>query len=139
MQFDGSAMAIIVIVCITLLFAWGNYWDYRKRRLEVDDRRRMIENGMRPPDPMTPSLAGWAGVKQQELQLKYAERRLRKHFYDRWVIAPMRVHKESKMPAFADQEGKTSIREIYDGDARKQYDAIWHYLLEGEGIRPPEN
>ena len=70
---------------------------------------------------------------------KYSEQRLRKHFYDRWVIAPMRIHKETKMPAFADQEGKTSITDIYDGDARKQYDAIWHYLLSGEEIRPPEN
>ena len=59
---------------------------------------------------------------------------MRKHYYDRWVIAPMRIHKETKMPSFADQEGKTSIREIYDGDARKQYDAIWHYLLAGEKI-----
>jgi mono/diheme cytochrome c family protein len=73
------------------------------------------------------------------VNFKYAERRLRKHFYDRWVIAPMRIHKETKMPAFADQEGKTSITDVYDGDARKQYDAIWHYLLGGEKIRPPEN
>ena len=73
------------------------------------------------------------------INFKYVERRMRKHYYDRWVIAPMRIHKETKMPAFADQEGKTSIREIYNGDARKQYDAIWHYLLQGEGMRPPEN
>ena len=73
------------------------------------------------------------------INFMYVEQRMRKHYYDRWVIAPMRIHKETKMPSFADQEGKTSIREIYDGDARKQYDAIWHYLLEGEKIRPPEN
>jgi hypothetical protein len=73
------------------------------------------------------------------MNFMYVEQRLRKHYYDRWVIAPMRVHKETKMPAFADQEGKTSIVEFYDGDARKQYDAIWHYLLAGEKIRPPEN
>jgi mono/diheme cytochrome c family protein len=73
------------------------------------------------------------------VNFNYAERRLRKHYYDRWVIAPMRIHKETKMPAFADQEGKTSITDIYDGDARKQYDAIWHYLLSGEKIQPPEN
>ena len=73
------------------------------------------------------------------INFMYVEQRMRKHYYDRWVIAPMRIHKETKMPSFADQEGKTSIREIYDGDARKQYDAIWHYLLAGEKIRPPEN
>lgn len=36
----------------------------------------MIENGLNPPPPAPPHLGGWPGVKQQELQLKYAERRL---------------------------------------------------------------
>jgi peptidoglycan/LPS O-acetylase OafA/YrhL len=76
MGIDGSVIVLVVILCITVLFAWGSYWDYRKKGLEFEDRRRMIENGMRPPEPMIPPLAGWPGVKQQELQLKYAERRL---------------------------------------------------------------
>jgi hypothetical protein len=76
MDIDGFVIALAVIVCVTLLFAWGGYWDYRKKRLEVEDRRRMIENGMVPPEPIPPALGGWPGVKQQELQLKYAERRL---------------------------------------------------------------
>ena len=51
----------------------------------------------------------------------------------------MRVHKDSKMPSYADSEGKTSIKEILEGDARRQYEAIWHYLLAGERIAPPAN
>jgi hypothetical protein len=43
------------------------------------------------------------------------------------------------MPAFADKDGKTSLRETLDGDARKQYQAIYDYLLAGRKVDPPEN
>ena len=43
------------------------------------------------------------------------------------------------MPAFADKDGKTSLRETLDGDARKQYEAIYNYLLPGRKVDPPEN
>jgi hypothetical protein len=41
------------------------------------------------------------------------------------------------MPQFADSEGKTALKDILGGDARKQYDAIWNYLLNGPEIAPP--
>ena len=42
------------------------------------------------------------------------------------------------MPAFADGDGKTAIKDPFDGDAAKQYEAIRHYLLQGEAIQPAE-
>lgn len=67
------------------------------------------------------------------------QERINKHYYDRWVYNPLRMVKETKMPSFADKDGKTSLRETLDGDARRQYEAIYHYLLGGEKILPPEN
>ena len=76
MKLDPSLVWTIVALCGTALIAWAVYWDFRKKRLEFEERRVMIENGITPPLPAPSPLAGWPGVKQQELQLKYAERRL---------------------------------------------------------------
>ncbi len=58
----------------------------------------------------------------------YAKDRLRQGYYARWVLAPQRADPDTKMPKFADPQGKTPLTEHYEGDARKQFDAIWHYL-----------
>jgi mono/diheme cytochrome c family protein len=55
--------------------------------------------------------------------------RLTPEFYMRWVLKPQKVQPGTRMPDFADIEGKTSLKTFYDGDARKQFDAIWNYLL----------
>lgn len=54
--------------------------------------------------------------------------RLRKEYYIRWVMYPLRIDPESKMPRFSDDEGKTPLTDFYEGDARKQFNAIWEYL-----------
>jgi mono/diheme cytochrome c family protein len=71
--------------------------------------------------------------------LQYVKERLNPHYFARWVYNPLRVHKDTKMPAFADKDGKTSLRETLDGDARRQYQAIYDYLLAGRKVEPPEN
>jgi hypothetical protein len=53
--------------------------------------------------------------------------RLRHEFYHRWMDNPAAVTPSTKMPRYA--EGNESQRsDILDGDARKQYEAIWHWL-----------
>jgi hypothetical protein len=32
------------------------------------------------------------------------------------------------MPVFSSDGKTTQLREVFDGDARKQYDALWHYI-----------
>jgi mono/diheme cytochrome c family protein len=63
--------------------------------------------------------------------------RLTKEFYDRWVYNPQRVVPGTRMPQFSGSDGKTALKDSFDGDARKQFDAIWNYLLAGEKITPP--
>jgi hypothetical protein len=41
------------------------------------------------------------------------------------------------MPAFERDDGKTSITTVLEGDARKQFEAVWQYLLNGRDIKPP--
>jgi len=71
------------------------------------------------------------------INLMYAKERLLKSYFHRWIRDPLRVEAGSKMPTFATQ-GKTQLNDIYDGDANKQFEAIWQYLLYGDKIVAPE-
>lgn len=71
------------------------------------------------------------------VDFQFARERLRKSFYHRWMMNPQRVAPESRMPQFADDEGRSAFSGYYDGDARRQFEAIWQYLLEGREISPP--
>lgn len=68
----------------------------------------------------------------------YVRSRLRDEFYHRWVRNPQRVEPGTRMPSFADGDGKTAIMDPFEGDAAKQFEAIRHYLLQGEAIQPAE-
>jgi mono/diheme cytochrome c family protein len=54
--------------------------------------------------------------------------RLREGYYTRWLLHPLRVDPETKMPRFATDDGKTPLTDVLDGDARAQVDAIWQFL-----------
>lgn len=58
----------------------------------------------------------------------YTRERLRKEYYMRWVMAPLRIDPETKMPKFADDDGNTPLTDVLGGKAAEQYDAIWQYL-----------
>ncbi len=58
----------------------------------------------------------------------YVRERLRKEYFDRWLLFPLRIDPETKMPRFADDDGKTPLTDFFAGKASEQYDAIWQYL-----------
>ncbi len=60
--------------------------------------------------------------------LAYTRERLRKGYFARWVLAPLRIDPETKMPRFADDDGNTPISDVLEGKAAAQFDAIWQYL-----------
>ncbi|MBM3994234.1 MAG: c-type cytochrome [Planctomycetes bacterium] len=62
------------------------------------------------------------------INLTDAAVRLRYNYYQRWMLAPDRVDVTMRMPVFAVDGKLTQIREPFDGDARKQFDAVWHYI-----------
>lgn len=67
---------------------------------------------------------------------RLSRERLRYEWFVRWAREPLRVEPGTKMPQFF-QQGRSQLVEVLGGDAQKQIDALWQYLLEGEAIRPP--
>ena len=62
--------------------------------------------------------------------------RLLPAYYDRWIRSPIRVDPETKMPSFFNGT-RSVLPGVLDGDAAKQAEALWNYLLQGESIQPP--
>ena len=54
--------------------------------------------------------------------------RLREPYFHRWMANPLRVDPSSRMPKYTDDSGKTGFVDVLDGDGRRQFDAMWHYL-----------
>lgn len=70
------------------------------------------------------------------LNMRHVTARLRKDYYHRWMLNPIKVDPATKMPAFADFEGKSAIRDVYEGDGVKQFEAVWQFLLHGDDVKP---
>ena len=60
--------------------------------------------------------------------LWYVTERLRYGFYHRWLRDPLRIDPQTKMIKFAQDGRRTGLDTYYDGDARQQFEAVWHYL-----------
>ena len=54
--------------------------------------------------------------------------RVRKGYFHRWVMAPIRIDPDTKMPKYADPEGMTQLTDPFDGKGAQQFDAIREYL-----------
>jgi mono/diheme cytochrome c family protein len=62
------------------------------------------------------------------VDLVQARSRLRREFYRRWMLSPQRIDPRTPMPQFADEDGRTALLDVLDGDANAQFHAIWAYL-----------
>ena len=77
------------------------------------------------------------GVKDQEptavfeapgINLGYSTERLRKGYFHRWLLAPLRIDAETKMPKFSEDGITTQLSDILGGKAPDQFDAMWQSL-----------
>lgn len=77
------------------------------------------------------------GVKDQEptavfeapgINLGYSTERLRKGYFHRWLLAPLRIDAETKMPKFSEDGITTQLSDILGGKAADQFDAMWQSL-----------
>jgi mono/diheme cytochrome c family protein len=71
-----------------------------------------------------------AAFEVQGINFALSHSRLRREWYDRWMDHPAAVTPGSKMPRYS-EKGKSQRPEL-DGDAAKQFDAIWQYLQRPE-------
>ena len=69
--------------------------------------------------------------------LMHVSERLTHDYYMRWMRKPMRFWPGTMMPQFS-EEGRSALKEILGGEADRQFEAIWQYVLRGEGMGAPE-
>jgi hypothetical protein len=55
-------------------------------------------------------------------------RRIHREYYLRWITDPVRLDLGSKMPKFSPDGKTTIIKSAFDGDAQRQFEAMWEYL-----------
>lgn len=64
--------------------------------------------------------------------------RLQPVYFKRWLRNPPLVDPQTKMPVYFDEQGKSPIADVLDGDGEKQIAAIWQYIRLGEKMPPPK-
>ena len=82
------------------------------------------------------SVAAADVFESEGINFIYSAERLLPDYYRRWVRNPLSIDPQTKMPMYF-EEGRSPLTEILDGDAEKQIDAIWNYLLLGAKMPPP--
>jgi len=71
---------------------------------------------------------GTAVFEAPGINLALSQQRLRHDYALRWMLHPQRIDPETKMPRFSDDDGKTPLTDTLDGDAARQFEAIWYYI-----------
>ncbi|MFO0969819.1 MAG: hypothetical protein U0793_30045, partial [Gemmataceae bacterium] len=61
------------------------------------------------------------------INLLDAAHRIRHAYYQRWMLDPPRLDPLTRMPKLA-PDGKSTPLPLFDGDAARQFDTIWHYM-----------
>lgn len=72
------------------------------------------------------------------INLAHSFERLQPDFYRRWLRNPVSLDPNSKMPAYFDEDGKSALADVLDGDGPKTIRALWEYLRLGSKMPKPE-
>ena len=72
------------------------------------------------------------------INLAHTGGRLQKSYFRRWLRSPLSVDPSTKMPVYFDDEGKSPLADVLEGDGPKTIGAIWEYLRLGEKMPKPE-
>ncbi|MCY3929556.1 MAG: hypothetical protein OXG81_14930 [Acidobacteria bacterium] len=73
-----------------------------------------------------PALGGEGS--EETINFALVRPRLRRAYFDRFLRDPQRIMPGSKMPQFVDEDGYTAFYDVFDGEAERQFEAIWQYL-----------
>ena len=72
------------------------------------------------------------------INLAHSFERLQPDFYRRWLRNPVSLDPNSKMPAYFDEDGKSALADVLEGDGPKTIRALWEYLRLGSKMPKPE-
>ena len=73
----------------------------------------------------------------QGINLAKVGDRLLPEYFRRWMRNPLRIDPQTKMPAYFHQ-GQSALFDVLDGDSERQIEALYHYILRGNAMKPPE-
>lgn len=62
------------------------------------------------------------------INFSHVRKRLRFDYYRRFILDPPRFDVSTKMPKQAADGKKTKVTSVFDGDAKRQFDAVWHFI-----------
>ena len=68
-----------------------------------------------------------AAFEVEGLNFNLTPSRIREGYYHRWMDNPQSVTPDTKMPRYS-LDNKSQRTDVLEGDATKQFDAIWQYL-----------
>src|SRR6185295_627512 len=71
------------------------------------------------------------------INLSYAGARLQKSYFQRWLRNLLRVDPQTKMPVYFDEDGRSPLTEVLEGDGAKQIESVWQYIRLGSKMEPP--
>lgn len=72
------------------------------------------------------------------INLAHSGRRLQKSYFQRWLRSPLSVDPTTKMPVYFDEEGRSPLADVLEGDGPKTIGALWEYLRLGANMPKPE-
>ncbi len=64
--------------------------------------------------------------------------RLLPSFFHRWLLNPLRIDPQTKMPVYFDQ-GNSPLTDVLGGSADKQINALWQYIRQGKDMPMPKD
>ena len=63
--------------------------------------------------------------------------RIQPDYYLRWMLDPLRVNPQTRMPKYFDEDARSVLVDVLEGDAKKQIEAIRQYFLLGDRMKLP--
>ncbi len=69
-----------------------------------------------------------APFEAEGINLRDAAQRLRYSYFSRWMIDPTRVDPTTRMTRFTMDGKTTALMDVLEGDAHRQFEAIWQYM-----------
>ncbi len=73
----------------------------------------------------------------QSIDMSIMTNRLKHDWFHRYLVKPSAFRPGTRMPT-AWPQGRSTLRDVLDGDPHKQIEAIWLYLSDGGNARPPQ-
>jgi cytochrome c2 len=87
----------------------------------------------------------WAGKMMNEPdpgaigpELTSVTTRIRREWFERWVEDPSRLHPGTPMPQIFKKGQPATLKNLLEGDAEKQKEALWAYLSKGKDAPSPK-